>query len=62
VPDAKTQFKVTFTLIKAIENGDVIRALMERAEAETQRAIDTVGVVVDEESEQAAAPATSNKY
>lgn len=62
VPDAKTQFKVTFTLIKAIENGDVIRALMERAEAETQRAIDTVGVVADEESEQAAAPATSNKY
>lgn len=62
VPDAKTQFKVTFTLIKAIENGDVIRALMQRAETETQRAIDTAGAMTDEEEQQSPAPATSNKY
>jgi hypothetical protein len=60
VPDAKTQFKVTFSLIKAIEDSAVISALMERAKIETQRAIETAGEVDQEQS--AEAPATSNKY
>lgn len=64
VPDAKTQFKVTFSLIKAIDDPGIIRALMDRAETETQRAIETAGIASDEQAEgaSAAAAATSDKY
>jgi hypothetical protein len=64
VPDAKTQFKVTFSLIKAIDDPGIIRALMDRAETETQRAIETAGIASDEQAEgaPAAAAATSDKY
>lgn len=65
VPDAKTQFKVTFSLIKAIDDPAIIRALMDRAETETQRAIETAGIASDEQAEgapPAAAAATSDKY
>lgn len=60
VPDAKTQFKVTFSLIKAIEDSAVISALMERAKIETQRAIETAGEVDQEQAPEA--PAETNKY
>lgn len=33
VPDAKTQFKLQFKLVEAIEDGDVIEALMAKADA-----------------------------
>jgi len=62
VPDAKTQFKVTFSLIKAIDDPGIIRALMDRAETETQRAIETAGIVSDEQAEGAPAAVTSDKY
>ena len=62
VPDAKTQFKVTFSLVKAIDDMDVIKALMERSETEVQRAIETAGAVNDEQGDGGDAAATSNKY
>lgn len=62
VPDAKTQFKVTFSLVKAIEDMDIVKALMERANAEVDKAIETAGIMQDEQAEGSEAPATSNKY
>lgn len=62
VPDAKTQFKVTFSLVKAIDDMDIVRALMERANSEVDKAIETAGAMNDEQAEGGEAPATSNKY
>lgn len=45
VPDAKTQFKVTFSMVKAIDDATLITALMARATRETEAAIATAGVV-----------------
>jgi len=61
VPDAKTQFKVTFSLVKAIEDMDIIKALMERAETEVQRAIETAGAINDEQGD-GGGEAHSSKY
>ena len=62
VPDPKTQFKVTFTVVKAIDDMAVIQALMARAEKEVQKAIDTAGAV-NEVSEEGAPTADANaKY
>lgn len=55
VPDAKTQFKVEFKMLKAIDDMDVVRALMNRMQAEVDRAIATAGAV-NEESGEATAP------
>jgi hypothetical protein len=48
VPDAKTQFKVTFNMLKAIEDPAVIQALIKRSQDEVQRAIDTAGQTDEE--------------
>lgn len=61
VPDAKTQFKVVFSLVKAIDDMDIIKALMSRAALEVEKAIETAGAMNDEQSE-SEAPATSSKY
>lgn len=61
VPDPKTQFKVTFSLVKAIDDMDIIKALMERANLEVEKAIATAGAMNEEEGQQEA-PATANKY
>jgi hypothetical protein len=47
VPDPKTQFKVTFNLVKAIDDPAIIQAIIKRSQDETQRAIDTAGTVDD---------------
>jgi hypothetical protein len=60
VPDAKTQFKVTFGMVKAIEDQAVIQALIKRAQDEVQRAIETVGQADD--SAPAAAVAESDRF
>ena len=60
VPDAKTQFKVVFTMIKSIDDADVIQALIKRAGIETKRAIETAGMINEEPAE--TATAESNRF
>jgi hypothetical protein len=60
VPDAKTQFKVVFTMVKAIDDPEVIQALIKRAAVETKRAIETAGMVNEEPAE--TATAESNRF
>jgi len=47
VPDPKTQFKVTFNMLKAIEDPDIINALVVRSREEVEKAIASAGVVDD---------------
>jgi len=61
VPDPKTQFKVVFNMVKAIEDTAVIGALIERAKAETQKAIESAGAI-NEEAEAAPAADGNPKY
>jgi hypothetical protein len=61
VADAKTQFKVVFNMVKAIEDNAVIGALIERAKTEVQKAIDSAGAV-NEEVDAAAAADGNPKY
>jgi hypothetical protein len=61
VPDAKTQFKVVFNMVKAIEDTAVIGALIERAKAEVEKAIESAGAI-NEESEAAPAVEGNPKY
>jgi hypothetical protein len=62
VPDPKTQFKVTFTVVKAIEDMAIIQALMARADKEVQKAIDTAGAVNEVIEEGAPAVDAKAKY
>ena len=48
VPDAKTQFKVNFNMVKPIAEPAIIKALMQRAEQEVERAIATAGEMGDD--------------
>jgi hypothetical protein len=57
VPDAKTQFKVEFKMLKAIDDMAIVQAIMARAQGEVDRAIATAGAVNEEGSE---APATQS--
>lgn len=59
-PDAKTQFKVTFSLVKAIDDMDIVRALLGRADKEVEKAIETAGAINEEQSE--SGDASSSKY
>jgi hypothetical protein len=43
-PDPKTQFKVNFKMLKAIDDAEIIGALLERSKAETERALASAGV------------------
>jgi hypothetical protein len=57
VPDPKTQFKIQFTFVRAIESMDVVKALLARGEKEVANAINSPDV------EEELAPAlTSAKY
>ena len=57
VPDPKTQFKIQFTYVKALDDMSVVKALIARGEKEMTNAINNPDTEADEE----AAP-TSNKY
>jgi hypothetical protein len=57
VPDAKTQFKIEFKMLKAIDDMAIVQAIMARAQSEVDRAIATAGAVNEESSE---APATQS--
>jgi len=57
VPDPKTQFKIQFTFVKAIESIEVVKALLARGEKEVANAINSPDVEGELE-----APATSSKY
>jgi hypothetical protein len=60
VADPKTQFKVVFNVVKAIEDPAVIQAIIQRAAEETQRAIATAGVTTEET--EAAPVAESDRF
>jgi hypothetical protein len=45
VPDPKTQFKVTFSMVKAIDDQDVVAALISRSKEEIEKAIASAGVI-----------------
>ena len=62
VADPKTQFKVTFTPVKAIDDMNVIQALMDRAEKEVQKAIDTAGAINEDVSPEPAVANATAKY
>ena len=49
-PDPKTQFKVAFKMTKAIDDADVINALISRAKSEVDKAIATAGMVEQSET------------
>ena len=63
VPDAKTQFKLQFDFVRAIDNLDVVKALIARGDKELLAAVETAGV--EEDAVDADAPvavAKSGKY
>lgn len=62
VPDPKTQFKVVFSVVKAIDDMAIIQALMARAEKEVQKAIDTAGAVNEVTDDSAPATDANAKY
>jgi len=57
VPDPKTQFKIQFTFVKAVESIEVVKALLARGEKEVLNAINSPDV-----EEETPALATSSKY
>lgn len=61
-PDAKTQFKVNFSMVKPIEDTGVIQALIERSKEELEKAIESAGVIADGDHAQEVAVADSGKY
>ena len=62
VPDAKTQFKLNFDFVRAIEDLDVVKALIARGEKELNTAIETAGVEETTDDEAPAIAAKSGKY
>jgi len=48
VPDAKTQFKVNFSMLKTIDDQAVIAALIERSKEELEKAMESAGVINEE--------------
>jgi hypothetical protein len=56
VPDPKTQFKIQFTYVKALDDMAIVKALIARGEKETLTAIS------NPEVEDTEAPVTSSKY
>jgi hypothetical protein len=57
VPDPKTQFKIQFTYVKALDDMSIVKALIARGEKEMTNAINNPDTEADEEVIQ-----TSNKY
>ena len=62
VPDAKTQFKLNFDFVRAIEDLDVVKALIARGEKELSNAIETAGVEETTDDEAPAIATKSGKY
>ena len=58
VPDPKTQFKVTFSMIKAIDDPAIVQAIIKRSQDEVQRAVETAGQMDDDQP--AVAPAAES--
>lgn len=59
VSDPKTQFKVVFNMVKAIEDPEIIQALIKRAAEETEKAIATAGM---EPTDDAVATPASTRF
>lgn len=51
VPDPKSQFKLQFSFVKAIEDMDIVRALIERSTLELNGAVATAGASEEEPAE-----------
>lgn len=51
VSDPKTQFKVVFNMVKAIDDMAIIQAIMKRAAGEVEKAIATAGAMQESEGE-----------
>jgi hypothetical protein len=51
LPDAKTQFKVAFSMTRTIEDQDILQALIARSKEEVSNAIASAGVVTEVEAE-----------
>jgi hypothetical protein len=47
VPDPKTQFRLQFSFVKAIDDLDIVRALIARGQREMDNAIATAGIEED---------------
>jgi len=63
VPDAKTQFKLQFDFVRAIDNLDVVKALIARGDKELLAAVETAGVEEDAiDADAPVAVAKSGKY
>jgi hypothetical protein len=63
VPDAKTQFKLQFDFVRAIDNLDVVKALIARGDKELLAAVETAGVEEDAiDTDVPVAAAKSGKY
>jgi hypothetical protein len=58
-PDPKTQFKVNFKMLKAIEDAEIIGALLNRSKSEIDRALASAGVSEEPHNE---ASAESDKF
>jgi hypothetical protein len=60
--DAKTQFKVNFSMVKPIEDTGVIQALIARSKEEIEKAIESAGAIGDANQIPEPALADSGKY
>ena len=61
-PDAKTQFKVNFSMVKPIDDTGVIQALIERSKEELEKAVESAGMIAEGDHTQEVAVADSGKY
>jgi hypothetical protein len=60
VPDAKTQFKLNFDFVRTIDDIEVVKALIKRADKELHNAVETAGMA--EETMDAPAIEQSTKF
>jgi len=58
VPDAKTQFKVTFTMKSVVQDADVVNALIMRATSENAKALESVAFAGDDGAPETSAQST----
>jgi len=59
VPDPKTQFKLEFDFVRAIDDVEIIKALITRGEKEMTNAVETAGI---DDGETTNAVSQSTKY
>ena len=58
VPDAKTQFKVTFTMKSVVQDTNVLGALIARGASESQKALESISFVGDDAIPETSAQST----